>query len=194
MTTTITLAQSEKHEAILAATCELIADRGLHNIPMSAIAKKAKMAAGTLYLYFENKDVLINELFLYLKRESYNYIVQRVDTDQSFDEWLEQMWFASARRHLDFPQAFNVIQQCELSGILSPDTLQQQEDIETPLYHKFQSAIEEGVIKNLPRQIVYALFMGPITILAHLQAKGEIEISDDILLQTYEQLKASIKA
>jgi AcrR family transcriptional regulator len=44
------------------AALELIAARGFHGAPMAKIAGKAGVGAGTIYRYFENKDVLITEL------------------------------------------------------------------------------------------------------------------------------------
>ena len=53
---------SDKRTDILRAALQLIAERGFHAAPMAEIAEKAGVAAGTIYRYFENKDILINEL------------------------------------------------------------------------------------------------------------------------------------
>ena len=53
---------SDKRSDIMQAALELIAERGFHGAPMAEIAEKAGVAAGTIYRYFENKDVLITEL------------------------------------------------------------------------------------------------------------------------------------
>ena len=49
--------------AILEAAEELIAAKGLHGAPLAQIAKKAGVAVGTLYNYFEDRDALIRALF-----------------------------------------------------------------------------------------------------------------------------------
>ena len=54
---------SDKREAIVTAALELIAKRGFHGAPMAMIAEKAGVGAGTIYRYFDNKDVLITELY-----------------------------------------------------------------------------------------------------------------------------------
>src|SRR5215218_6127000 len=72
MTSTLTTARpraaASKREAILDATLRLVARTGLHNTPISAIAREAGVAVGTAYLYFASKDELINELYLELVR------------------------------------------------------------------------------------------------------------------------------
>src|SRR3954467_5507051 len=59
----------DKREAILSAATRLIARLGLHNTPMSALAREAGVATGTLYLYFPSKEATINALYLELQRE-----------------------------------------------------------------------------------------------------------------------------
>ena len=51
----------DKRTDILQSALELIAERGFHGAPISEIAQKANVAAGTIYRYFENKDLLIKE-------------------------------------------------------------------------------------------------------------------------------------
>ena len=49
----------DKRTAIFESTLALVREQGFHGTPMSQVAKKAGVAAGTLYLYFESKDHLI---------------------------------------------------------------------------------------------------------------------------------------
>ena len=53
----------KKVQKIFDATLSLVFHEGLDAINISKIAKSAKVASGTLYIYFENKEILLNELF-----------------------------------------------------------------------------------------------------------------------------------
>ncbi|MGA9174081.1 MAG: TetR/AcrR family transcriptional regulator [Thermoactinomyces sp.] len=53
----------EKYEAIIEAAIRVIARYGYHNAQVSKIAREAKVADGTIYLYFENKDDVLISLF-----------------------------------------------------------------------------------------------------------------------------------
>src|SRR5258706_14122347 len=66
----------EKRNAILQAAVREIAEAGL-GAPTAKIARRAGLAAGTLFTYFANKEKLLNELYLELKIEAY----RRVDTN-----------------------------------------------------------------------------------------------------------------
>jgi len=49
----------EKYWRILEAAVEVIAERGYFHSPVSAIAARAGVADGTVYLYFKNKDEVL---------------------------------------------------------------------------------------------------------------------------------------
>lgn len=49
-------AGAEKYQRILDAAVEVIAEHGYFNSPVSAIAARAGVADGTVYLYFKSKD------------------------------------------------------------------------------------------------------------------------------------------
>ncbi|WP_232695690.1 TetR/AcrR family transcriptional regulator [Brevibacillus daliensis] len=53
----------EKYQAIINAAVKVIAEHGYHNAQVSKIAREAKVADGTIYLYFENKDDILISLF-----------------------------------------------------------------------------------------------------------------------------------
>ncbi len=52
---------SDKHSKITQAAVKVFAQKGFFNARISDIAKEAKVADGTIYLYFNNKyDILIS--------------------------------------------------------------------------------------------------------------------------------------
>ena len=52
---------SDKHNKILQAAIKVFANKGFYNARISDIANEAKVADGTIYLYFNNKyDILIS--------------------------------------------------------------------------------------------------------------------------------------
>lgn len=58
---------NDKYEALLKATLTLVNNCGFHDAPMSKIAKMAEVSPATIYLYFENKQDLINKLYIKTK-------------------------------------------------------------------------------------------------------------------------------
>lgn len=52
----VAVGAGEKYQRILDAAVEVIAENGYFNSPVSAIAARAGVADGTIYLYFKSKD------------------------------------------------------------------------------------------------------------------------------------------
>jgi hypothetical protein len=50
------------------------------------------------------------------------------------------------------------------------------------------------VLRDLPIQVFYAHFAGPFFVLAQVQEKQEIEITDEILRQTFEGVARAVGA
>ncbi|MCK8462699.1 TetR/AcrR family transcriptional regulator [Aliiroseovarius sp. S1339] len=67
----------ERHVAILSAARDLIEELGCDGVTMSALAKRAGLAKGTLYLYVRTKE----ELFLLLFVDALEDLVTRLETE-----------------------------------------------------------------------------------------------------------------
>lgn len=61
-----------KARDILAATLKEIEAVGLAGLSMEAVARRAGVATGTIYIYFKSKEALISELYLATKRDFMN--------------------------------------------------------------------------------------------------------------------------
>lgn len=63
----VTSQYTEKEIAILEAALRLFVEKGFHAAPTSKIAKAAGVSNGTLFHYFKTKDILIRELYFWIK-------------------------------------------------------------------------------------------------------------------------------
>jgi len=54
---------SEKYHKIIEAATKVFAKKGFYKAKISEIASEAQVADGTIYIYFENKDDILNCLF-----------------------------------------------------------------------------------------------------------------------------------
>ena len=55
--------QKNKRTRIIDAAINVIAEKGYHSARISDIAKRAKVADGTIYLYFKNKEAILLSIF-----------------------------------------------------------------------------------------------------------------------------------
>src|SRR5580704_9535125 len=73
-------ARGEKYQRILDAAVEVIAERGYFNSPVSAIASRAGVADGTVYLYFKSKDDVLRTAIDAMFERFFKRIADRFET------------------------------------------------------------------------------------------------------------------
>jgi AcrR family transcriptional regulator len=80
-----------RRKAILEAATRVIVARGL-DAPTMVIAKEAGIPNGSFFTYFETKTVLLNQLYLELRKEMAETAMEWVRGEQSGADQLAQIW------------------------------------------------------------------------------------------------------
>jgi TetR/AcrR family fatty acid metabolism transcriptional regulator len=57
--------KNSKYQRILEAAARVFARQGFHQATVSQVAREAGVADGTIYLYFKNKDDILNQHFIF---------------------------------------------------------------------------------------------------------------------------------
>ena len=184
---------ANKRAALLGAALELFARDGLQSVPTSAIARRAGVAKGTLFVYFETKEQLLNELYLEIVAQFVGAVRAAFDPLAAPAARLKQFWFAFARWHLDHRAAATVRLQCEVSAVLTAETLARTEKMEAELSRTFFPDVIEQVEGSLLRPVGYALIAGPIQALAQMEDKGALEVTDELLELTFTRVEKALQ-
>ena len=186
----------EKRDAILAAALRLIARFGLHNTPMSAVAREAGVAVGTVYLYFPSKEAMINALYLHVledrNRSLYSGAPAAPGTQYDQRDALWETWHALARWHLEHEEGSNLIAQCRASGILSDETRAFEQNLDARGLVLYEEAVAKGHLRRMTRYVFWALLAGPVYALVQMRDAGETEITEDVLRATFEGVCRSL--
>src|SRR5258708_23963874 len=81
----------DRRNAILSAGARVIASQGLA-APTAAIAKEAGVSNGSLFVYFDTKAALLNELYVALKTEMAAAATAGLDAGGDPREQVRHMW------------------------------------------------------------------------------------------------------
>lgn len=173
--------QSEKDmtEQIFAATERLMAEGGLHNLSMHKIAKEAQISAGTIYIYFKNKDELLKQ-FAYRVFSLFSQVLEEnSDTQLPYFEQYRRMWWniwsflknnpmivINLNQYQSLPHFREIAQQCEHEGYWND------------FCHR---AVVEGVLCDLPSKILFSLSLECALNLALNERFFQHQLSDEIL-------------
>lgn len=80
------LKDEQKFEAIIRATLELTHEKGLAGIKMSELARKAGIATGSLYTYFEDKQDILLSVDREVRSRGAAYLMQAsTDDEESYE-------------------------------------------------------------------------------------------------------------
>ncbi len=183
---------ADKRAALLDAALELFARNGLQSVPTSAIARKAGVAKGTLFIYFETKEQLLNALYLEIAAQFVGAVRAALDSPAAPGSPLRSYWFAFARWYLDHSAAATVMLQCEVSSVLTPETQALKAEMEAEVMEAFFPDVIERIEGSLLRYVGYALIAGPIQVLAQMRDKGEVAITDELLEQTFARVEKAL--
>nr|WP_075631002.1 TetR/AcrR family transcriptional regulator [Glaesserella parasuis] len=107
------LPQNEVAMCILNATDRLMAKEGVQNLSTHKIAKEAGVSVGTIYLYFKDKETLLNQLVLYLFNTFHSAVDREYDPDLPLFEQYKKLWNATWQFMLDNPNIVKNMHQYE---------------------------------------------------------------------------------
>ncbi|WP_027370568.1 TetR/AcrR family transcriptional regulator [Desulfovermiculus halophilus] len=157
--------KSNKYQTILEAAIRVFARSGYHNSTVSQIAKEAGVADGTIYLYFKNKDDILENFFSYKTALVFDRFKEEVGLADNALEKLEKL----IHRHLyEFEQnrEMAVVYQTEtkVRRKVSDAKVKEMSDMYFGLVSEIISqGQQEGVIrKNLSVPLVKQLIIGAI--------------------------------
>jgi AcrR family transcriptional regulator len=66
--------RAAQYQSLLSAAVEIVAESGFQGLTIAALAKKAEIATGTVYKYFESKAVLCAEVFKQATEKEVNQV------------------------------------------------------------------------------------------------------------------------
>ena len=183
----------DKRNALVKATVELVNNNGFHATPMSKIAKMAKVSPATIYLYFENKQDLLNQTYIDVKAEYTNYAFATFDASMDIEAGFELIWKRIADFKLKECENAMFLAQCDNTPII--DELSRQEGIKhlQPLLDLWERGKELGIIKPMTNYMLYAYAINPLSFLMMSEKRGALKLDQSHLEEAYEAAWSSIK-
>lgn len=177
----------DKRDEIFRAALELIAENGFHGAPMAMIAERANVAAGTIYRYFENKDVLITELYRELEGKIKGLILEGYSTEKPIRERFLHLNSGLLRYFITFPLHFRYVEQFHNSPygvVCRRDKILGESDNQDVFKELFEDGLVQQVMKDLPILILFSLAFGPLLAVVRDHILGFISLDDALIDQT----------
>jgi len=155
-----------KREQISRATMRLVNEGGFQGASMARIAQQADVSAATIYLYFENKEDLINKLYLEIKQRMSQVMLMEYDAKGDVKENIKKLWFHFYGFITDHPDQFQFIEQCTNSPLIREENKAESMTYYANLFGLFERGRSTGAILPVSDELIYVSLFAPISQLA----------------------------
>lgn len=151
-----------KVQLILSTALKMIRRVGLAGLKMSDLAKEAGVATGTVYIYFEDKNQLIQELYFYLIRDNITDISQQISDNDPLKIKIKKI----ARNYLDDninnPEYGAFFEQYFRSPYFYQDNTIRAEEAKSvqPIYQLIVEGQRQSLIKEADPDLLVTLVYG----------------------------------
>jgi len=190
------MTKPDKRQEIVRAALDLFAEQGFHGAPMALIAERAGVGAGTIYRYFENRDILIQELYKELEAEITPFITDGYSDQAPFRARFLHLGTRFLRYCIEYPLHFRYLEQFHNSpyGVAHRrDKLLGKEGQCNVFTELFEQGCAQQVVKDFPLPMLCALLFGPLLSVARDHILGFLQLDDSMIERTIEACWDAIK-
>ncbi len=163
----------DKRRRILDAALRVFAERGYHGTAVPEVAKAAGVSTGTLYHYFEAKELLVNEVYRDAKvqlRTALFTDLPKLDPARG-KAWFTQLWQRLGAFALAQPDAFRFLEMQDHAPYLDRESKQLELSVLAPLFLEGKRLASET-----PVDVAIALLWGAFVGLVKASRLGYLEL------------------
>ncbi|MBC7384249.1 MAG: TetR/AcrR family transcriptional regulator [Bacteroidia bacterium] len=162
-----------KEAAIREKAMEMIVKEGFSGMSMQNLAKAANVSPATIYIYFKNREDLLNRLYNEVQQTFTDVALNGFDPELSFTEGLWIQWKNRLCFVIKFPVHYAFYEQFRNSPLVN------HSDIQMPAFKEnmkqfLTNAVKRGEIRKMDPEIFWSIAYGPFYSLIkfHLEEKS----------------------
>jgi len=182
-----------KTRLIFEAAVRLIKQTGVGGLTMARLAKEADIATGTLYIYFKNKEELLNELYQTLRKETMDRFFLQVDPSEPYKICLKKVWMNYLKHRIEYYEESFFLEQFYHSAFITPEQKALAEDMKKPVYDLIERGKKEQIIKNYDKEILFSSMLGFLRELVADHIEGRYILNEERIEQGFQVTWDSLK-
>jgi len=176
-----------KTKNIFRATLDLVQEIGIAGLTMADIAREANIATGTIYIYFKNKEVLLNELYCHLAKLPEDRILKNIDEKDPVKTNLEKIWRNYLSHRVNYFDESLFIEQYYYSPYITKEQKESVDKIKTFSINIMKRGQEEKIIdSSIDLEMIFWAITGFIRTLAYEQKESSYTLSEEKIDQAFK--------
>jgi len=161
----------EKQRCIKIAVVQLILEEGFQGTSISKIAKAAGVSPATVYIYYENKEAMLREIYLEYSEDAIQYLLQCLSPNMVGEEIIAEL----IRRYYFFiienKEVFHFIEQFRTCPVLQSSCGLTKGS--SDLNQLLTDLKKQKILNNFNNDNLYAILFSPVKMIAVKRCESE---------------------
>ncbi|WP_369599945.1 TetR/AcrR family transcriptional regulator [Hahella sp. SMD15-11] len=176
----------DKRIRIFRAAIHVINERGLAGASVARIAAAAGVSPATLYVHFENKDDMLNKLFIGIYYRMSASLRAALDDTRPPRAALYEVWRAMWTYLREQPEDFLFVEQFGNNPVITEASREQVMDFFEFLHRYYRRLMDDGVLRPLTKEVISACLFMPMINLVKWQMGGKTTVDEEAIRQSFE--------
>jgi AcrR family transcriptional regulator len=189
----------DKEKLVIATAIDQIVEEGFQGFSMNKLAKACSISVGTLYIYYKDKDDLIQKIGAQICLKFFTGTVKNFSPTMSFEEGLWKQWENRAGFTMKYPKevAFFEIVKHSPHGEAILDSIEEFADFRNIMKEFIDNGLRNKELAPMTFEVFWSVAYGPLYTLLNLHTEGKsmggkpFKLTKEMMQEAF---KATIKA
>lgn len=182
-----------KELALREKAIEIIVNEGFDGLSMQKLAKAANVSPATIYIYFKDREDLIERIIQDEAQKMSDVILKDFSPEMGFEEGMRKQWVNRAEYFLSSPLSIQFIEQMRNTPVYEK-VFKMDPKFSATMRQFAHAAIERKELVKLPLEVYWSVAFAPLYQLVkfHL-AKKPVLASTDKFVLTEEKMEQALQ-
>lgn len=189
----------QKEKLVIEKAIDLIVSDGFQGFSMGKLAKACNISAATLYIYYADKDDLLQKIGTTIGINFFNTTLKDFSPDMHFEEGLKKQWENRAAFAIQYPKEvafFEIIRHSPHGEIIMRESLA---GFKQMMGDFFTNAINRNELVPLPVEVFWSVAYGPLYSLLRFHREGKsmggkpFTFNKEMMDETFELVIKALK-
>jgi AcrR family transcriptional regulator len=180
-------------DAIVNAALELFAERGFHGTAVPEVAKRAGVAAGTIYRHFVGKEQLVNVVYRRCKSAMMDHLVSSLKIQTEPRELFRAFFGSLADFARTQPMAFAFLELHHHGSYLDKESRELELNILIPIAHFVEQLKSQGILKPFSTEALISMVWGALVGIVKASKLGYVRLTDTVMNETEQSCWDAIR-
>lgn len=165
----------DKEKIVIETAITQIVEEGFQGFSMNKLAKACSISVGTLYIYYKDKDDLIQKIGGNMALKFFSSTVKNFSPEMSFEEGLWKQWQNRSSFAMTYPKevAFFEIIKHSPHGQIILDSIKEFSDFRAIMNQFIDNALRNKELIPMTFEAFWCVAYGPLYTLLNMHAEGK---------------------